>query len=204
MNIEEILETIDDMLEHAWSLPLTGGRCVVDAMKVRDLIEEIRLNLPAEIKMAREIVSDRNEILNEAKREGEATVRKAEERAKALVDNDSIVRQANAKGMAMLSEASQKASDMVAQATARSNELTAQSTAKATEMLTQATLRAKEMKQTAFDFSEGMLRSTEETVARALTEIKTTRQAILQSAREAIKQQGGPTQGGGPAGGGYR
>ena len=127
-----------------------------------------------------------------AKKEAEDLIRKAEERAKALVDNDTIVRQANAKGMAMLSEASQKASDMVAQATARSNELSSQATAKATEMLTQANLRSKEMKQAAYDFSEGMLRSTEETVARALSEIKTTRQAILQSAREAIKQGGGP------------
>ena len=202
-NLESILNELDEVLEGAVTLPLTS-KCMVDAERIRELIDDIRLNIPSEIKQARAVVADRNEILSGAKQEAEDLIRRAEERAKALVDNDSIVRQANAKGMAMLSEASQKASDMVAQATARSNELTAQSTAKATEMLTQATLRAKEMKQTAFDFSEGMLRSTEETVARALTEIKTTRQAILQSAREAIKQQGGPTQGGGPAGGGYR
>ncbi|MCI8653297.1 MAG: hypothetical protein HFF11_06370, partial [Angelakisella sp.] len=42
-------------------------------------------------------------------------------------------------------------------------------------------------------------RSTEETVARALAEIKTTRQAILQSAREAIKQNGPPVPGQGGA-----
>ena len=180
-NLESILNELDEVLESAVTLPLTS-KCMVDAERIRDLIDDIRLNIPSEIKQARAVVADRNEILSMARQEAEELIRKAEERAKALVDNDSIVRQANAKGMAMLSEASQKASDMVAQ----------------------ATLRAKEMKQTAFDFSEGMLRSTEETVARALTEIKTTRQAILQSAREAIKQQGGPTQGGGPAGGGYR
>ena len=112
MNIEEILETIDDMLEHAWSLPLTGGRCVVDAMKVRDLIEEIRLNLPAEIKMAREIVSDRNEILNEAKREGEATVRKAEERARALIAQEAIVRQAQERAQEVTSQAQIKAREL--------------------------------------------------------------------------------------------
>lgn len=112
MNIEEILETIDDMLEHAWSLPLTGGRCVVDAMKVRDLIEEIRLNLPAEIKMAREIVSDRNEILNEAKREGEAMVRKAEERARALIAQETIVRQAQERAQEVTSQAQIKAREL--------------------------------------------------------------------------------------------
>ena len=198
-NLESILNELDEVLESAVTLPLTS-KCMVDAERIRDLIDDIRLNIPSEIKQARAVVADRNEILSMAKQEAEDLIRKAEERAKALVDNDAIVRQANAKGMAMLSEASQKAADMVAQATARSNELSAQSSAKATEMLTQANLRSKEMKQAAYDFSEGMLRSTEDTVARALAEIKTTRQAILQSAREAVKQNGPamPGQGGRP------
>ena len=202
-NLESILNELDEVLESATTLPLTS-KCMVDADRIRDLIDDIRLNIPSEIKQARAVVADRNEILSMAKQEAEELIRKAEERAKALVDNDTIVRQANAKGMAMLSEASAKASEMVNQATARSNEIMSQASQKATEMLTQANLRSKEMKQTAFDFSESMLRSTEDTVAKALSGIQTTRQAILQSAREAIKQQGGPTQGGGPAGGGYR
>ena len=43
MNIDEILNMIDDMLEEAWSLPFSGGRCVVDAQKVKECIEDIRL-----------------------------------------------------------------------------------------------------------------------------------------------------------------
>lgn len=50
MNIDEILDVIDELLDRSWSLPLSGGRCVVDADKVRDLIDDIRLNIPAEIK----------------------------------------------------------------------------------------------------------------------------------------------------------
>ena len=171
-NLESILNELDEVLESATTLPLTS-KCMVDADRIRDLIDDIRLNIPSEIKQARAVVADRNEILSMAKQEAEELIRKAEERAKALVDNDTIVRQANAKGMAMLSEASAKASEMVNQATARS----------------------KEMKQTAFDFSESMLRSTEDTVAKALSGIQTTRQAILQSARAAV-QQGTPMQGG--------
>ncbi len=186
-NLESILNELDEVLESATTLPLTS-KCMVDADRIRDLIDDIRLNIPSEIKQARAVVADRNEILSMAKQE-------AEERAKALVDNDTIVRQANAKGMAMLSEASAKASEMVNQATARSNEIMSQASQKATEMLTQANLRSKEMKQTAFDFSESMLRSTEDTVAKALSGIQTTRQAILQSARAAV-QQGTPMQGG--------
>ena len=48
MNIEEILDVMDELLDRSWSLPLSGGRCVVDAEKIRDLVDEIRLNLPAE------------------------------------------------------------------------------------------------------------------------------------------------------------
>ena len=58
MNIDEILNMIDDMLEEAWSLPFSGGRCVVDAQKVKECIEDIRLNLPGEIKQAKMIVAD--------------------------------------------------------------------------------------------------------------------------------------------------
>lgn len=196
-NLESILNELDEVLESATTLPLTT-KCMVDADRIRDLIDDIRLNIPSEIKQARAVVADRNEILSMAKQEAEELIRKAEERAKALVDNDTIVRQANAKGMALLSEASQKASEMVNQATARSNEMLSQSSTKATEMLTQANLRSKEMKQAAYDFSESMLRSTEETVAKALGEIKTTRQAILQSARAAVQQGNTPMQGAGP------
>ena len=44
--IESILNDIDELLEDSWSLPLSGGRCVVDAEKVRDLIDSIRMNMP--------------------------------------------------------------------------------------------------------------------------------------------------------------
>ena len=57
MNIDEILDVIDELLDRSWSLPLSGGRCVVDADKVRDLIDDIRLNIPAEIKQAKAITA---------------------------------------------------------------------------------------------------------------------------------------------------
>ena len=85
MNIDEILNMIDDMLEEAWSLPFSGGRCVVDAQKVKECVEDIRLNLPGEIKQAKMIVADRNDIIKTAERQAETTLRKAEERARMLI-----------------------------------------------------------------------------------------------------------------------
>ena len=50
MNIDEILDMLDELLDRAWNLPLSGGRCVIDAEKVREMVDDIRLNLPDEIK----------------------------------------------------------------------------------------------------------------------------------------------------------
>ena len=102
MNIDEILDVIDELLDRAWSLPLSGGRCVVDADKVRDLIDDIRLNIPGEIKQAKAIVSDRAEIIDGAKKEAEQIVRKAEDRARALIAQQEVTKAAQAKASEIL------------------------------------------------------------------------------------------------------
>lgn len=42
MSINDVLDSLDELLEKAWSLPLSGGRCVVDADRVLALIDELR------------------------------------------------------------------------------------------------------------------------------------------------------------------
>ena len=97
MNIEEILDALEDMLEEAWSIPLSGNKCVVDANKIKQYLEDIRLNMPNEIKQAKLIVNDRSDIIQQSEKQAEATIRKAEERAKALVAQEEIVKQAQEK-----------------------------------------------------------------------------------------------------------
>ncbi len=111
MNIEEILDQLDELIDRAWSLPLTGGRCVVDADKVRELLDDVRLNMPTEIRQAQSIVSDRTEIVNTAKKEAEAIVRRAETRAKALVEEEEIVRMSRAKAAEITQIAQQQSRD---------------------------------------------------------------------------------------------
>ena len=62
MNIDELLDVMDETLEEAVNLPFTGGKRMVDVEKVRDIIDDIRLNMPAEIRQAKAIVQDRAEI----------------------------------------------------------------------------------------------------------------------------------------------
>lgn len=135
MNIDEILNMIDDMLEEAWSLPFSGGRCVVDAQKVKECIEDIRLNLPGEIKQAKMIVADRNDIIKSAERQAESALRKAEERARMLIAQEEIVKQAQ-----------EKAADIIAQ----------------------AQMAAKEIRRASHEFSDSILKETEENLSSSL------------------------------------
>ncbi len=97
MSIDETLEMMDEMLDKAVNVPLTNKKSLIDVEKMRELIEEIRLNMPKEIKQARDLVNDRKTILNDAKNEASAIVARAEQRAAALVSQQEIVRHATAR-----------------------------------------------------------------------------------------------------------
>lgn len=110
MNIEEYLDQLDDMLEQGWSFP--GGRRVVQVEKVHNLVDDIRLQIPAEVKQAKGIVSDRADIITTAKREAEGIIKAAEERARAMVAQEEIVKMAQAKAHEIVAAAQAKSRDM--------------------------------------------------------------------------------------------
>ena len=84
MNVNELLDTIEDALEEGANVPLSGGKKIVDVEQIRDLLDEIRANLPGELRQAQQIVNDRAQIV----------VKKAEERARILTSEAEIVKAA--------------------------------------------------------------------------------------------------------------
>ena len=94
MNVNELLDTIEDTLEESTSMPLSGGKRLVDVEKVRDYLDEIRANLPGELRQAQQIVNDRAPIVDTANAQAQAIVKKAEERARILVSDAEIVKAA--------------------------------------------------------------------------------------------------------------
>ena len=143
--IEDILEQIDDMLDAAWAMPLSGGKVVLDAEKLRNLIDSVRGNLPSEVRQARAIVQDRSDIISSAKKEAESIIRNAEERRNQIVSREEIV----------------------VQAQERANEIQAQ---------TQK--RARDMRKTAQDFTEDLLRHTEETLNQQVAQVRQARLSL--------------------------
>ena len=94
MNVNELLDTIEDTLEESTSMPLSGGKRLVDVEKVRDYLDNIRANLPGELRQAQQIVNDRAQIVDTANAQAQAIVKKAEERARILVSDAEIVKAA--------------------------------------------------------------------------------------------------------------
>ena len=104
-NVESILDMMTELLEGAWSIPLSGGKSAIETERFHEMIQDIRLRLPEEIAKAREIVNDRRTILDDAKKEADMVIRLAEDRAKKLVDHDEIVKQAQMRANEILSAA---------------------------------------------------------------------------------------------------
>lgn len=110
--IEKILDNLDEVLEDTWALPLSGGKRVVDIEDIRAFADEIRMNLPIEIRKARAIVADREDIIAVAQKEATSIVDKAEKRAKAMVEESEITKQAIVRAKDIENEALSHAKEM--------------------------------------------------------------------------------------------
>lgn len=105
MKVEELLDELEEILQEAWNLPLTGGKGFVDINKIKDLTNEVRNALPNELEQAKAIVADRGKIITTAKDEAESIIRVAEEKAKLLVEKEEIVMKAKVHAEDILLEA---------------------------------------------------------------------------------------------------
>ena len=116
MSVDELLDALDEMVDHSWNLPLSGGRCVLEAERVREIIDDIRLNLPAEVRQAKAIVADRAEIIKNARAEAASIVRTAQDKANVLVQQDTLTKAAQEKSAELLTQTNQQAKELRAAA----------------------------------------------------------------------------------------
>ncbi len=110
--LEELVNSLYDMVQDAWAVPLGADKCVIEREKALDILDEIRETMPQDLKMARDIVERRNDVLSAGKREADAIKKQAEEYARTLVNENEIV-----------AEARKKANEMIVAAETRAREL---------------------------------------------------------------------------------
>ena len=79
MEVMLLLDALEDILEKAPNLPLSS-KSVINKDELQEIIKDIRIKLPDEIKQAQWIKEERQKILIEAKKEAEALRRECEDR----------------------------------------------------------------------------------------------------------------------------
>jgi cell division septum initiation protein DivIVA len=80
-------------VHNAKAVPLTD-QVRIDREEIYDILDQMRATIPEEIKQARWIVKERQEMLAEAKREAERIVKEGRERQERLIADEEIVKAA--------------------------------------------------------------------------------------------------------------
>lgn len=93
MEIFTLLETLEECIERAKKVPFTQ-KVIVDTDEILDIVKEIRLKLPDELKQAKWVKEERGRILVEAKKEADGIVKEAENRIISMIDEHEITRKA--------------------------------------------------------------------------------------------------------------
>lgn len=89
MTVLELLEELEDIVDTASSVPLTG-KIMVDGNEILEIVNDIRNTLPEDVKQAHWLKGEQNRILEDAKKEYQKLVVEAKKQADFLVDNNDI------------------------------------------------------------------------------------------------------------------
>ena len=107
----DYLDEIEDILDSSKAVPFSN-KVSVDKNHVLDVISEIRLHLPSEIRQAQRIIDEHDKVINDAKQKAENIIKDAEADAKTLTNNHEIFKRANEQAAEFIEETKRNARDM--------------------------------------------------------------------------------------------
>ena len=93
MDVLVMIDTLDDLVSDAKPIRLTN-QVRVDKQGIYDILDQIRGTVPEEIKQARWIVKERQDMLAEARREAEQIIKQAQEFEEHLISDEEVTKQA--------------------------------------------------------------------------------------------------------------
>lgn len=91
MDTLELIENLEDIIEKAVVIPITG-KCLVDKEELLSIIQDVRLKLPDDLKQAKWVKDERQRILSEAQREASQTIKEAEDKIIAMINDHEITK----------------------------------------------------------------------------------------------------------------
>lgn len=107
MDILRLVDDLEDIVETASSIPLTG-KVMIEKEEVLGILDQLRNELPREITEATQIKSDKAMIIDDAHKEAEKILEAAKAHAEKIIDEDELVRRANERAEEIMDSANRE------------------------------------------------------------------------------------------------
>lgn len=120
--IEQIITEIEEYIDNCKFQPLSTSKIVVNKDDIDELLAELRLRTPDEIKKYQKIIANKDAILNDAKERSEAMIAEATAHINQLVSEHEIMQKAYDEANKVIEQAQQEAQDILNNATSEAND----------------------------------------------------------------------------------
>jgi len=115
MDILHLVDRLEEIFNAGRPLPVFH-RMLVDEDRVLEIIDQMRVSIPDEVKRAQQVLDQRDRIMAKAQEEAARTVQLAKEKADQLVDRESLVGQAQGRADQIIANAKADADAIRAEA----------------------------------------------------------------------------------------
>ncbi|MHC1785075.1 MAG: hypothetical protein AB9891_20375 [Anaerolineaceae bacterium] len=104
MDILHLVDRLEELFNESRSVPFTHS-VIVDEDRMLDLIDQMRVSIPEEIKKSQQLLSQRDRVMAQAQEEANRTLALAREKGEQLLERDSIVQSAQARADQIINQA---------------------------------------------------------------------------------------------------
>lgn len=121
--IEQLIDELEEYIESCKPKFMSNSEIIVNKDEIDELLRELRMKTPDEIKRYQKIISNKEAILNDARAKAEALINEATIHTNELISEHEIMQQAYAQANEVVTQAAQQAQDILDKATIEANEL---------------------------------------------------------------------------------
>jgi hypothetical protein len=117
MEILDLIDTLEELVIQARRLPV-GGNLVVDRKRMLDVIDQMRLAVPSDLRQAQQILEIREQIVEEAHASARQTVERGDAERERRIEESSVLREAQERSQQLLMDSEARARGVIAEADA--------------------------------------------------------------------------------------
>lgn len=103
-----LVDRLEATVNAGWRLPFTN-KAIVDEQAILDIIDQMRIAIPEEIKQAKRVAQDRDRLLAQAQAEADKIIATGHEQAARLLQERELTKSAEAQAQAIVEEAKKEA-----------------------------------------------------------------------------------------------